>query len=107
MMSAFNPVSGTSLAATNAKSRYAREWLDGEHAWIQQGEHRVAILRAEAFTARSRAWISPADGVRRLELDISGRCLSARLEKAGMLGDVDEPAGNANDFATSSARRSQ
>jgi urea transporter len=100
-------VRAASLAATNAKSLYAREWLDGEHAWVQQGEHRVAILRAEAFTARSRAWISPADGVRRLELDISGRCLSARLEEAGILGDEDEPAADASGFAASSARRSQ
>jgi len=96
-----------SLAATNAKSRYAREWLDSEHAWVQQGEHRVAILRTEAFTARSRAWISPADGVRRLELAISGRCVSARLEEAGILDDADEPAEDANGFAASSARRSQ
>ncbi len=100
-------VRAASLAATNAESRYAREWLDGEHAWLQHGEHRVAIARGEAFTARSRAWISPAQGVRQLELRISGRCLSARLEQAGMLGDAGEAAADAGALATSSARRSQ
>jgi hypothetical protein len=41
-----------------------------------------------------------------LELAISGRCLSARLEEAGILDNADEPAEDANGFAASSARRS-
>ncbi len=61
-------------------SRYRRGWDDAVHAWRQDGEHSIRLMPGIEWRASTSAWIEPGQGVRRLRLDMFGRCWHAELE---------------------------
>lgn len=71
-------------------SRYRRQWDDAVHAWRQDGEHRARLMPGIEWLASTSAWIEPGQGVRRLRLDMFGRCWHAELapETAGTRADA-------------------
>jgi hypothetical protein len=60
-------------------SRYRRGWDDSVHAWRQDGEHCIRLMPGIEWRASTSAWIEPGRGVRRLRLDMFGRCWQAEL----------------------------
>lgn len=67
------------------ESRYRRTWDDTTHSWRQDGEHVFRLLpwlpgECLQWRARTRAWIEPGRGVRRLQLAMPGRRFDAILE---------------------------
>ena len=68
-------------------SRYRRDWDDAAQAWLQQGEHRVRLAPGVEWVATTTAWIVPNHGIRRLQLNMFGKCWEARLEESSWVGE--------------------
>ena len=64
-------------------SRYRRHWDDACHAWRQEGEHCVRIAPGLEWRATTTAWITPQQGIQRLQLKMFGKCWEAMLEQCG------------------------
>lgn len=59
-------------------SRYSRDWDVGSSAWIQTGEHRLAIAGGDRLLTTT-AWISPERGCTRWEARWDQFCWFAQL----------------------------
>ncbi|MSP95769.1 MAG: urea transporter [Betaproteobacteria bacterium] len=63
-------------------SAYTRRWDDTMHAWVQRGEHRLRLVTGIEWLATTAAWIEPAGGVRRIDLEMFGRRSTAQFAAA-------------------------
>lgn len=61
-------------------SDYRRKWDEPNGAWLQEGTHTLRLAFGFAWQCRTRAWIAPDLGVRRLQLDSPDTRWEAELQ---------------------------
>jgi len=65
-------------------SAYQRRWIEAEGAWLQEGRHVLRMAPGLAWDCETQAWIAPGTGVRRLRMEMAGKCWEAELDPAGV-----------------------
>lgn len=61
-------------------SDYRRKWDEQNGAWLQEGTHTLRLAFGFAWQCRTRAWIAPGLGVRRLQLESPNTRWEAELQ---------------------------